>query len=331
MPLRLFSTAIPIRNSSQIASILDNLKSQQVIRKQVADLEGLVAEKEKAQAALRKAHDELENRVRERTAELSQTNAQLTQEIHQRTRIESELQEAKNAAESASRAKSDFLANMSHELRTPMNAVIGFSEMILDGIYGDPPEEIADAVREVQQSGEHLLGLINDVLDISKIEAGRMELKLTECAPEESIDTVLGRMTGLATEKGLALIADLSDELPSCLFDQQRITQVLVNLVGNAIKFTHVGEVRVGASTQEEEIRFWVSDTGIGIPEAELGNIFSEFQQADSSLTRETQGSGLGLAISKRFVEMHGGRIWVQSTVGEGSTFWFTLPVRSNR
>ena len=209
-----------------------------------------------------------------------------------------------------------------------MNAVIGFSEMILDGIYGTPPTEVLEAVAEIQQSGMHLLGLINDVLDISKIEAGRMVLNLSENAPEEPIDTVVGRMMSLVKEKGLELHIETDKELPTLDFDLQRITQVLLNLVGNAIKFTHCGEIRIGARTQEHEIEFSVSDTGRGIPKADQDRIFSAFQQADSSISREAQGTGLGLAISKRFVEMHGGRIWVNSEFGRGSVFRFTLPVR---
>ncbi len=302
--------------TQQMSSLLHNLESQRVIRDQVE--------------ALQKAHDELELRVNERTAELSEANTLLKQEVVERKRMELELQKAKELAEQASRAKSDFLANMSHELRTPMNSVIGFSEMIVDGIYGEVPSEIREVVGEIQKSGEHLLGLINDVLDISKIEAGRMELRLSENAAEECVEAVLGRITSLAKEKGLGLIAEIHEELPLCTFDLQRITQVLYNLVGNAIKFTQEGEVRIGARTEGENLLFWVADTGVGIPESELESIFSEFQQADSSITRDTPGSGLGLAIARRIVEMHGGSIWVESKVGAGSTFWFTLSLRRN-
>jgi signal transduction histidine kinase len=276
-------------------------------------------------------YDELELRVKERTTELSEANAQLKQEIIERRRIESELQEAKRFAEDANRAKSDFLANMSHELRTPMNSVIGFSEMILDGIYGEISPEILEVVGEIQKSGEHLLGLINDVLDISKIEAGQMELRLSQNLIQECVETVVGRLASLAKDKGLKLTTRIQNELPSFTFDFQRITQVLMNLVSNAVKFAHEGHIEIGVQRNGQDLLLWVLDTGIGIPDKQKKSIFNEFQQVDSSISRERQGSGLGLAIAKRFVEMHGGTIWVESKIGQGSTFRFTLPMRGKR
>ena len=323
--LRLMSTL-----AGQVAISIENARLYDEMKVLNINLQGEVSERERAELGLREAHAELEHRVISRTAELSNTNARLNQEVDERKRIEQELQEAKESAEQANHAKSDFLANMSHELRTPMNAVIGFSEMIIDGIYGEVPPEISDAVREIQQSGEHLLGLINDVLDISKIEAGRMELKLTENAPEDCIEAVVSRVHSLAKEKGLALTTEVFEELPIFTFDFQRISQVLLNLVGNAVKFTRVGGIKIGASLLDDSVLFWVADTGIGIPQDEIEGIFSEFHQADSSISREVQGSGLGLAISKRFVEMHGGKIRVESQMNIGSTFQFTLPIRRN-
>jgi signal transduction histidine kinase len=173
--------------------------------------------------------------------------------------------------------------------------------------------------------------LINDVLDISKIEAGRMELRLSENAIKDCIEAVKNRVAPLAEEKGLELLAEFQTDLPFCTFDLKRITQVPFNLTGNAIKFTNEGEIRIGAKTKGENLLCWVSDTGIGIPQSELGSIFSEFQQVDSSIDREAQGSGLGLAIVKRFIEMHGGEIWAESEVGVGSTFWFTIPLKRKK
>jgi signal transduction histidine kinase len=254
-------------------------------------------------------------------------NANLFQILHEEIeKANQELDKARKIAEAATRAKSDFLASMSHELRTPMNSVIGFSEMILDGIYGGVQPEVREAVEAIRNSGGHLLGLINDVLDISRIEAGRMELHLAENAIGDCVETVSTRMASLAREKGLELRTETESGLPICMCDLQRITQVLYNLVGNAVKFTQNGAVKIGVHMDERNFVFSVMDTGVGIPKSEFESIFHEFQQVDSSIARETQGTGLGLAITKRIVEMHGGRIWVESTVGRGSTFQFTLP-----
>jgi signal transduction histidine kinase len=226
-----------------------------------------------------------------------------------------------------SKYKSEFLANMSHELRTPLNAVLGYTELILDRIYGDVPDKIDEVLARVQQSGQHLLNLINDVLDISKMEAGQLKLSLDEYALAEVVQAVLAAVEGLAAEKQLKLIVEIPADLPHGIGDARRIAQVLMNLLGNAVKFTEHGEVRVQVATSEHAFLVAVSDTGPGIPQEQRQKIFEEFHQTDSSNTKEKGGTGLGLSIAKRIIEMHGGRIWVESSLDKGSTFWFTLPM----
>jgi signal transduction histidine kinase len=239
------------------------------------------------------------------------------------------LEQQNRALEAANRLKTEFLANMSHEIRTPMNAVINFSSLILDGSYGEITVELRDAVEEIDKNGVALLSLINDVLDLAKIEAGAMKLEVTECEPEVLLQTALSGLEYEAEEKGLSLTTDVEAGLPTLEVDERRLTQhVLVNLIENAIKFTREGEIRVGARREDGYIQFWVSDAGIGISAEEQENIFESFRQVDGSVTRVVQGSGLGLTIARKFVEMHGGRIWVESELGKGATFRFTIPVR---
>jgi len=233
--------------------------------------------------------------------------------------------------EAASRHKSQFLASMSHELRTPLNAILGYTELIIDDIYGAVPDKIRDVLERVQQSGKHLLGLINAVLDLSKIEAGRLTLSLADYSMQEVVQTVFAAVESLAAEKRLALNISVPPDLPPGRGDEQRLSQVLLNLVGNAIKFTDAGEVSIQVTATDGVFTVAVSDTGPGIAEADQQKIFEEFQQADSSSTRKQGGTGLGLAITKKIIEMHGGRIWVESRLGKGSTFWFTLPVHVER
>jgi two-component system, NtrC family, sensor kinase len=249
----------------------------------------------------------------------------------QNARLFREVEEKGRQLAVASQHKSQFLANMSHELRTPLNAVLGYTELILDETFGEVPEPIRDSLERARNSGQHLLGLINDVLDLSKIEAGQLTLSLTDYAMEEVTHAVATNVESLAAEKKLALRVTVPPDLPPGKGDSRRIAQVLLNLVGNAIKFTEAGEVRVGVTVSDGHFLVSVADTGPGISEADQARIFEEFQQADSSTTRKKGGTGLGLAIAKRIVEMHGGRIWVESTRGQGSTFRFTLPVRVER
>jgi signal transduction histidine kinase len=220
---------------------------------------------------------------------------------------------------------------MSHELRTPLNAILGYTELILDNIYGDVPEKIKEVLERLEKNGRHLLGLINDVLDLSKIEAGQLTLALNDYSMGEVVQTVFISVEALAAEKKLELKARVPQDLSMARGDEQRIAQVLLNLLGNAIKFTQEGEITVEVTDSDETFLVSVADTGSGLSETDQKTIFEEFQQADGSSTREKGGSGLGLSISKKIVEMHGGRIWVESNVGKGSTFRFTLPVRVER
>jgi signal transduction histidine kinase len=218
---------------------------------------------------------------------------------------------------------------MSHELRTPMNAVLGFTEMMSDGLYGQLPDKALKALERVQANGRHLLGLINDVLDLSKIEAGQLTLALDDYSVGQVVQTVLSGTESLARAKGLALTAKVQEGLPIGRGDERRLTQVLLNLVGNAIKFTDKGSVEIAAGAADGFFDIAVRDTGPGIAPDDQKRIFEEFQQVDSSSTRQKGGTGLGLAISQRLVEMHGGTIAVESVLGEGSTFRIAVPVRA--
>jgi len=265
------------------------------------------------------------------TIDLMQTFAAQSVLAIQNARLFSEIGEKSRQLEVASQHKSQFLANMSHELRTPLNAILGYTELIVDGIYGQVPDKAQATMERIQSNGRHLLGLINDVLDLSKIEAGQLTLSLADYSIKDVVHNVYGAVESLATAKNLALKVELPKELPMARGDERRLTQVLLNLVGNAIKFTDVGEVAIKTSTADGSFTVAVRDTGPGIAEADQGKIFEEFQQADSSPTKKKGGTGLGLAIAKRIIEMHGGRLWVESELGHGSMFCFTVPVKVER
>ncbi len=246
-------------------------------------------------------------------------------------RLFQEIEDKGRQLEIASQHKSQFLANMSHELRTPLNAILGYTKLILNNIYGQVPKKILEVLERVEQSGRHLLGLINDVLDLSKIEAGQPILALNDYSVKQVVQTVATGVDSLAAEKGLALKVMVPPDLPLGRGDEQRIRQVLLNVVGNAIKFTDTGEVAIQVTASNSAFVFSVSDTGSGISPADQEKIFEEFRQADSSSTRRKGGTGLGLSIAKKIIELHGGKIWVESSLGKGSTFWFALPIRVER
>jgi signal transduction histidine kinase len=242
-----------------------------------------------------------------------------------------EIEDKSRQLEVASRHKSQFLANMSHELRTPLNAILGYTELILDNIYGEAPQRMRAVLQRVQSNGKHLLGLINDVLDLSKIEAGQLTLALNDYSIQDMAQGVYTAVEPLAASKKLAFTLDVPRNLPSARGDDRRLAQVLLNLIGNAIKFTDAGEVAVRAAAANGAYTISVCDTGPGIAVEDQGRIFEQFQQADNAQTKTKGGAGLGLAIAKRIVEMHGGRLWVESNPGRGATFSFTVPLRVER
>ncbi|HWZ70258.1 MAG TPA: GAF domain-containing protein [Casimicrobiaceae bacterium] len=246
----------------------------------------------------------------------------------QNARLLREIQEKSRQVEVASQHKMQFLANMSHELRTPLNAILGYSELLFDGTYGSLDDRVKGVLERVQHNGKHLLGLINDVLDLSKMDAGQLKLSLDDYSMSALVKSTVGGTESLAKAKGLALESSIADGLPHGWGDERRLTQVLLNIIGNAIKFTDHGKVEVVAAAADGKFNVDVRDTGPGIAEADQVRIFEEFQQVDVSSTRRKGGTGLGLAIARRIIEMHGGTISLVSELGAGSTFHIVLPVR---
>ena len=263
-------------------------------------------ERKQAEEALRKVHEELEERVTERTRELAQANIQLKE---------------------VDRLKSEFLATMSHELRTPLNSIIGFVGIILKGIAGEINEEQKKQLSMVYSSAKHLLSLINDILDLSRIESGKMEIFVTEFKIEEVISEVTQTLTPMISQKGLRLITEMPDEIPEIYNDRKKILQILLNLVNNAVKFTNKGEVKIDCTIDNSNLEVSVSDTGIGIKKEKMDHLFEAFRQVDGSAQRSYEGAGLGLYLSRKLVALLGGKIWAESQDGKGSRFTFTIPV----
>ncbi|HET7096525.1 MAG TPA: GAF domain-containing protein, partial [Casimicrobiaceae bacterium] len=244
----------------------------------------------------------------------------------QNARLFREIEEKSRQLETASRHKSEFLANMSHELRTPLNAIIGFSEVLYERMFGEVNEKQAEYLADILDSGRHLLSLINDILDLSKIEAGRMELEPTEFSLPTAIDNTLTLVRERAHRRAIELERTIDDGVDKVCADERKVKQVILNLLSNALKFTpEGGRVAIRARTCDGWTEVSVSDSGVGIAPEDQEKVFEEFRQVGSS-EKKVEGTGLGLAISRKFIELHGGRIWVTSKLGAGSTFAFTVP-----
>ncbi|NNL78828.1 MAG: hypothetical protein HKO68_21060, partial [Desulfobacterales bacterium] len=283
-----------------------------------------------------------EKRVAERTNEILQTNERLQLEIEERKQAQESTKKAKWQAEKASEAKSEFLANMSHELRTPMNHILGFTELILDENFGKLNQIQAEYLSDVHASGSHLLSLINDILDLSKIEAGKIELELTSVNLKELLEKSLTMVKEKALKHGITLSKQFRDLPDTINADERKLKQIMYNLLSNAVKFTpDGGRISVRAlsyhdspddldnkhKTTTDGIEISVTDTGIGLNPLDLIRIFDSFEQVENSASRNFQGTGLGLSLTKKLVELHGGQIWAQSEgEGKGATFSFCIP-----
>ncbi len=264
-----------------------------------------------------------------RITRLQDLNVLLEKRVTERT---DELQRANTALERASRLKSEFLATMSHELRTPLNAIIGFAEVLKDEIVGALSAEQKEYVGDIHSSGQHLLNMINSILDLSKIEAGKLELNYEEFPVGVAINEVLNTVVGFSNKKGIPIQTHIQQDVPPLIADKVKFKQIMFNLLSNAVKFTpENGRITINANLVNQHLKIAVSDTGIGIKHEDTDKIFEAFRQLDASHARRYEGTGLGLTLTKRLVELHGGRIWVDSEYGKGSTFTFTLPLEPPR
>jgi PAS domain S-box-containing protein len=286
-----------------------------------------ITERKIAEEELRKYRDHLEELVKERTKELEEARAALVSIVEDLNEKGVQLAQAMEQAQSADRLKSAFLATMSHELRTPLNSIIGFTGIVLQGMSGPLNEEQAKQLRMVQSSANHLLDLINDVLDISKIEAGQVQITKKPFDMRSVIEAALRTVLPLAAKKGLFVDSVIASDVGVMISDRRRVEQILINLVANAVKFTDRGAVRIECRINGDRLEICVRDTGVGIKPEDMGKIFKPFSQVETGLARNHEGTGLGLSICKKLVELLGGAIRVESEWGKGSTFTFTLPV----
>ena len=298
-------------------------------------------------------YKELERQVKERTADLEKRNEQLSQEVEIHKRVEAELKNTKELAEKANRAKSEFLANMSHELRTPLNHIIGFTELVLDKNFGELNDAQEEYLGDVLNSGNHLLSLINDILDLSKIEAGKEALESSPFNLKILLESSFTMIKEKAMKHGVQLLMDIDGIPETIVADERKLKQIIYNLLSNAVKFTpDGGEIRLLSSLanskkiigqiesipsrlsaadfelHQDWVQISVQDTGIGFKSEDAERIFCPFEQLDSSKSRRYQGTGLGLSLTKQFTELHGGSIWAESEgEGKGSTFHIVIPV----
>lgn len=304
-----YSIRVPVSGSNEIANLYRSFNQ-------------MVERMDESEREVRETRNELESRVVERTS-------QLRMEVAERKKIEADLVRARDAAQESSQSKSRFLANMSHEIRTPLNAILGFSELLKKGVYSSP-EEADSFLTTIVGSGHHLLELINGILDLSKIEAGQMEMEQRQFSPDHVIASALSVMSVKAAEKGLALTYDWFTGVPETILnDEARMRQALINLIGNAIKFTEAGGVHVSCQLVVDKmpttLEVSVRDTGIGIAQDKLASVLEPFVQADASVTRRFGGTGLGLAITRRIAELLGGDLHLTSILGEGSVFTISM------
>ena len=306
-PLGVFTKTVTAIDSENL-SLRVNIHSEDELGTLAGSFNRMAEDLEKSHRALRKAHNELEQKVEERTKELAETNEQLVE---------------------ASNHKSQFLASMSHELRTPLNAIIGFSQVLQEKYFGKLNEKQVEYVTDILDSGQHLLSLINDILDLSKIEAGKMELELSKVIIKDLLEGSLVMIKEKALVHGINLDIDTAGDLKGLEItaDERRLKQVMFNLLSNAAKFTpDGGAITLKGRKEAKELIISVSDTGIGIAPEEQEKVFEEFYQVSSNMADKTPGTGLGLPVTKSIVEMHGGRIWVESEgPDKGSRFIFTL------